>query len=216
MSEETKKQPETEQEQAAAETKAPAAESDKQEAEPAAEKTEKKDWFGKKSKELEAVKAKLEAAEQANAKLKDQVLRTAAEYDNYRKRSAREADQKFNDGVSHAVNQILAILDTLDMAANAECTDENYKKGVVMTLDKAEKALKTLNITEIESMGKPFDPNFMNAVQQVPAEDGQESGTVVRVVPERLYDGDKIIRHAPWLCRITKHDRVQKPSSDIN
>ena len=182
MSEETKKQPETEQEQAAAETKAPAAESDKQEAEPAAEKTEKKDWFGKKSKELEAVKAKLEAAEQANAKLKDQMLRTAAEYDNYRKRSAREADQKFNDGVSHAVNQILAILDTLDMAANAECTDENYKKGVVMTLDKAEKALKTLNITEIESMGKPFDPNFMNAVQQVPAEDGQESGTVVREI----------------------------------
>ncbi len=196
MSEETKKQPETEQEQAAAETKAPAAESDKQEAEPAAEKTEKKDWFGKKSKELEAVKAKLEAAEQANAKLKDQMLRTAAEYDNYRKRSAREADQKFNDGVSHAVNQILAILDTLDMAANAECTDENYKKGVVMTLDKAEKALKTLNITEIESMGKPFDPNFMNAVQPVPAEDGQESGTVVRVFQKGYMIGDKIIRHA--------------------
>ena len=196
MSEETKKQPETEQEQAAAVTKAPAAESDKQEAEPAAEKTEKKDWFGKKSKELEAVKAKLEAAEQANAKLKDQMLRTAAEYDNYRKRSAREADQKFNDGVSHAVNQILAILDTLDMAANAECTDENYKKGVVMTLDKAEKALKTLNITEIESMGKPFDPNFMNAVQQVPAEDGQESGTVVRVFQKGYMIGDKIIRHA--------------------
>ena len=196
MSEETKKQPETEQEQAAAETKAPAAESDKQEAEPAAEKTEKKDWFGKKSKELEAVKAKLEAAEQANAKLKDQMLRTAAEYDNYRKRSAREADQKFNDGVSHAVNQILAILDTLDMAANAECTDENYKKGVVMTLDKAEKALKTLNITEIESMGKPLDPDFMNAVQQVPAEDGQESGTVVRVFQKGYMIGDKIIRHA--------------------
>ena len=196
MSEETKKQPETEQEQAAAETKAPAAESDKQEAEPAAEKTEKKDWFGKKSKELEAVKAKLEAAEQANAKLKDQMLRTAAEYDNYRKRSAREADQKFNDGVSHAVNQILAILDTLDMAANAECTDENYKKGVVMTLDKAEKALKTLNITEIESMGQPFDPHFMNAVQQVPAEDGQESGTVVRVFQKGYMIGDKIIRHA--------------------
>ena len=196
MSEETKKQPETEQEQAAAETKAPAAESDKQEAEPAAEKTEKKDWFGKKSKELEAVKAKLEAAEQANAKLKDQMLRTAAEYDNYRKRSAREADQKFNDGVSYAVNQILAILDTLDMAANAECTDENYKKGVVMTLDKAEKALKTLNITEIESMGKPFDPNFMNAVQRVPAEDGQESGTVVRVFQKGYMIGDKIIRHA--------------------
>ena len=125
-----------------------------------------------------------------------QMLRTAAEYDNYRKRSAREADQKFNDGVSHAVNQILAILDTLDMAANAECTDENYKKGVVMTLDKAEKALKTLNITEIESMGKPFDPNFMNAVQQIPAPDGQESGTVITVYQKGYKLGDKIVRHA--------------------
>ena len=196
MSEETKKQPETEQEQAAAETKAPAAESDKQEAETAAEKTEKKDWFGKKSKELEAVKAKLDAAEANAAQAKDQLLRMAAEYENYRKRSTREADQKFNEGISHAVNQILAILDTLDMAANAECTDENYKKGVVMTLDKAEKALKTLNITEIESMGKPFDPNFMNAVQQVPAEDGQESGTVVRVFQQGYMIGDKLIRHA--------------------
>ena len=196
MSEETKKQPETEQEQAAAETKAPAAESDKQEAEPAAEKTEKKDWFGKKSKELEAVKAKLEAAEQANAKLKDQMLRTAAEYDNYRKRSAREADQKFNDGVSHAVNQILAILDTLDMAGNAPTTDENYKKGVVMTLDKAAKALEALHVEEIEVLGKPFDPNFMNAVQQIPAPDGQESGTVVTVFQKGYKLGDKIIRHA--------------------
>ena len=181
MSEETKKQPETEQEQAAAETKAPAAESDKQEAEPAAEKTEKKDWFGKKSKELEAVKAKLEAAEQANAKLKDQMLRTAAEYDNYRKRSAREADQKFNDGISFAVNQIIPILDTLEMAANAPTTDENYKKGVTMTLDKAAKALDVLHVEEIESLGKPFDPNFMNAVQQVPAEEGQESGQMYRL-----------------------------------
>ena len=139
---------------------------------------------------------KMEGLAKSLADEQDKYLRLAAEYDNYRKRTAREADQKFNDGVSHAVNQILAILDTLDMAANAECTDENYKKGVVMTLDKAEKALKTLNITEIESMGKPFDPNFMNAVQQVPAEDGQESGTVVRVFQKGYMIGDKIIRHA--------------------
>ena len=139
---------------------------------------------------------KLELAAKQLESVKDQFTRLTAEYDNYRKRSAREADQKFNDGVSHAVNQILAILDTLDMAANAECTDENYKKGVVMTLDKAEKALKTLNITEIESMGKPFDPNFMNAVQQIPAPDGQESGTVITVYQKGYKLGDKIVRHA--------------------
>lgn len=157
---------------------------------------EKKDWFGKKNRELEAVQAKLDAAEAKNGELKDQLLRTAAEYDNYRKRTAREADMKFNDGVSHAVTQILGILDTLDMAANADCTDENYKKGVIMTLDKAAKALETLHIAEIEALGQPFDPQFMNAVQQVPPEEGQESGTVVRVFQKGYKIGDKIIRHA--------------------
>ena len=164
-------------------------------AEPKTER-EKKDWFGKKNRELQAVQAKLEAAEAKSKELKDQLLRTAAEYDNYRKRTAREADMKFNDGVSHAVTQILTILDTLDMAANADCTDENYKKGVMMTLDKAAKALDTLHIVEIEALGKPFNPQFMNAVQQVPPEEGQESGTVVRVFQKGYKIGDKIIRHA--------------------
>ena len=143
-----------------------------------------------------ALQAKLEASEKKNAELKDQLLRTAAEYDNYRKRSQREADQKFNDGVSHAVTQILGILDTLDMAANAACVDENYKKGVMMTLDKAAKALENLHVTEIEALAKPFDPNFMNAVQQIPPEEGQESGTVVQVFQKGYKIGDKIIRHA--------------------
>ena len=143
-----------------------------------------------------ALQAKQEASEKKNAELKDQLLRTAAEYDNYRKRSQREADQKFNDGVSHAVTQILGILDTLDMAANAACADENYKKGVMMTLDKAAKALENLHVTEIEALAKPFDPNFMNAVQQIPPEEGQESGTVVQVFQKGYKIGDKIIRHA--------------------
>lgn len=158
-----------------------------------ADKTDKKE---KKHHAEAALQAKLEASEKKNAELKDQLLRTAAEYDNYRKRSQREADQKFNDGVSHAVTQILGILDTLDMAANAACTDENYKKGVMMTLDKAAKALEKLNITEIEALAQPFDPNFMNAVQQVPPAEGQESGTVVQVFQKGYKIGDKIIRHA--------------------
>ena len=144
------------------------------------------------ARELEAVKAKLDAAEKNANQAKDQLLRMAAEYENYRKRSTREADQKFNDGVSFAVNQIIPILDTLEMAANAPTTDENYKKGVTMTLDKAAKALNALHVEEIEALGKPFDPNFMNAVQQIPAPDGQESGTVVTVFQKGYKLGDKI------------------------
>ena len=136
--------------------------------------------------------ASLALAEYMCTKNKDQLLRMAAEYENYRKRSTREADQKFNDGVSFAVNQIIPILDTLEMAANAPTTDENYKKGVTMTLDKAAKALEALHVEEIEALGKPFDPNFMNAVQQIPAPDGQESGTVVTVYQKGYKLGDKI------------------------
>ena len=199
MSEETKKTPQQEQPAAEPKTAEQAApEAAAEQAAPAAEEKDgKKDgWFNKKTHELEAVKAKLEDAQQEAGQTKDKLLRMAAEYDNYRKRSTREADQKFGDGVSHAVEKIIPILDTLDMAANAPTTDENYKKGVVMTLDKAAKALEALHVEEIEVLGKPFDPNFMNAVQQIPAPDGQESGTVVTVFQKGYKLGDKIIRHA--------------------
>ena len=74
----------------------------------AKEDSKKKDgWFNKKTRELDAIKAQLDAAEQNAAKAKDQLLRMAAEYDNYRKRSAREADQKFGDGVSFAVIRLV-------------------------------------------------------------------------------------------------------------
>ena len=215
MSEETKKTAEAP-EQEAKETEAAPQEAEQPETapeekaqqaapeqEPAAEAADPKDdkkkdggWVNKKARELEAVKAKLDAAEANAAQAKDQLLRMAAEYENYRKRSTREADQKFNDGISFAVNQIIPILDTLEMAANAPTTDENYKKGVTMTLDKAAKALDALHVEEIEALGKPFDPNFMNAVQQIPAPDGQESGTVITVYQKGYKLGDKIVRHA--------------------
>ena len=214
MSEETKKAPEAEAgtpepdkvqdgsaETAAEQPASPGAGSGEAaaapEAEAAKDEPKKKDgWFNKKNREAEALKAKLDAAEKNAAQLKDQLLRVAAEYDNYRKRTSREADQKFNDGVSYAVGQIIPILDTLEMAANAPCADENYKKGVTMTLEKAAKAFQTLRVEEIEVLGKPFDPNLMNAVQQVPAQEGQESGTVVTVYQKGYKLGDKIVRHA--------------------
>ena len=179
--------PETEPVKEAQTAEAPAAEEQDVPQDPKA----KKEWFGKK-----AAKARADAAEQAAAQAKDQLLRTAAEYDNFRRRSAKEQDAAFNNGVGFAVNQILTILDTLEMAANAACTDENYKKGVVMTLDKASAALTALKVEEIPAEGQPFDPNLHNAVMQKPAEDGQKSGTVVQVFQKGYKIGDRIIRHA--------------------
>ena len=155
MSEETKKTAEAPEQEAKETETAPqeapetaAAPEKEAEAEPADAK--KKDgWFNKKAREMDAVKAKLDAAEKNAAQAKD-----------------------------------------------APTTDENYKKGVTMTLDKAAKALDTLHVEEIEALGKPFDPNFMNAVQQIPAPDGQESGTVITVYQKGYKLGDKIVRHA--------------------
>ena len=121
MSQEEKKQTAPETEAAAEKPETPAQEAPEKEAPQAEEKNEGKHEGKHHHHETAALQAKLEAEEKKNADLKNQLLRTAAEYDNYRKRSQREADQKFNDGVSHAVTQILGILDTLDMAANAAC-----------------------------------------------------------------------------------------------
>lgn len=144
----------------------------------------------------EALKQKLEQAEKQAEQLKDQLMRTAAEYDNFRKRSAREQDASFNNGISFAVSEILVILDTLEMAANAPTADEEYKKGVVLTLEKAATALNNMKVEEIPALGLPFDPNLHNAVMQQPAAEGQESGNVIQVYQKGYKMGDKVIRHA--------------------
>ena len=86
----------------------------------------------------EDVHARLAAAQQKAedlsgqlAQAKDTLMRTAAEYDNFRKRSAREKDAAFGDGVAFAVEKLLGVLDTLSLAANTPTQDENYKKGVI-------------------------------------------------------------------------------------
>lgn len=195
MSEEMKNPAQQPEEQPAEETKAAETGAPEENAgqEPKKHGKEKKKDL---AAELEAAKAQAEAAEAALSAAKDQLLRTAAEYENFRKRSAREQDAAFNNGVGFAVSQILTILDTLDMAANAPTTDENYKKGVMMTLDKAAAAFKVLKVEEIPALGLPFDPEVHSAVMQQPAAEGQESGTVVQVFQKGYKLGDKVVRHA--------------------
>lgn len=199
MSEEMKNPAQQPEEQPAEQTQAPDPQAAGQPEGETAEKETKKHGKEKKkdlAAELEAAKAAAAAAEAALSAAKDQLLRTAAEYENFRKRSAREQDAAFNNGVGFAVSQILSILDTLDMAANAPTTDENYKKGVMMTLDKAAAAFKVLKVEEIPALGQPFDPEVHSAVMQQPAAEGQESGTVVQVFQKGYKLGDKVVRHA--------------------
>ena len=146
--------------------------------------------------ELAALKTKLEQAEKKLAETKDTLLRTAAEYENFRKRSAREHDAAFDNGVSFAVNTLLPVLDTLEIAADAPTADESYKKGVTMTLDKCREAFGKMGVSEIEAQGKPFDPELHAAVLQQPSTDDMPSGTVTQVMQKGYLLHDKVIRHA--------------------
>lgn len=130
------------------------------------------------------------------AQTKDTLLRTAAEYDNFRKRSAREKDAAFGDGVAFAVEKLLGVLDTLSLAANTPTQDENYKKGVMMTLEQCAKAFEAIGVEEIEAEGKPFDPQLCAAVMQQAAPEGTESGTVTQVLQKGYTYKGKVVRHA--------------------
>lgn len=147
-------------------------------------------------KELDETKKQLEKTSKERDDAKDTLMRTAAEYDNYRKRTTREKEASFSDGVSSAVTQLLPVIDTLELAICAPTSDENYKKGVEMTLEKCRQAFEKLGIEEIEAEGKPFDPNLHNAMMQDAAGEGVESGTITRVLQKGYTLSGKVIRHA--------------------
>lgn len=129
------------------------------------------------------------------AAVKDQLVRTMAEYDNFRKRSAREKDALRSEIITNVTSKFLPVLDNLERALNAECSDENYKNGVKMIGDSFLETLKGLGVEEIASDGAKFDPNYHQAVQRVEAPDA-ESGTVVQTFAKGYKIGEKVIRFA--------------------
>jgi len=82
------------------------------------------------------------------------------------------------------------------LAANAPTQDENYKKGVMMTLEQCAKAFEAIGVEEIEAEGKPFDPQLCAAVMQQAAPEGTESGTVTQVLQKGYTYKGKVVRHA--------------------
>lgn len=143
-----------------------------------------------------------ENAEDEGAKLseeleqvKDRLIRTMAEYDNFRKRSAREKDALRADIITSVTSKFLPVLDNLERALAAECSDENYKKGVQMIYDSFMQTLGDLGVKEIESDGAAFDPAKHQAVQRVES-DEFESGMIAQTFAKGYMVGDKVIRFA--------------------
>lgn len=126
---------------------------------------------------------------------KEKHLRLFAEYDNYRKRTAKEKTETYQNASVKCIEQLLPVIDSFERSIEAECSDENFKNGMVMIFGQMKAFLEKMNVTVIEALGAEFDPNFHNAIQQLESTE-YESNHVCAVYQKGYMLGDKLIRPA--------------------
>ena len=148
--------------------------------------------------EAPAEAAKPSELDQAKADLAqehDNYLRLAAEYDNFRKRSQKEKDSLYGDVKAETLKKFLPVYDNLVRALAQSTEDEAYRRGVEMIMNQFNVTMEKLGVTEIECLGKKFDPAFHNAVMHVEDEEKGEN-EIVEVFQKGFMMGDKVIRFA--------------------
>ena len=123
----------------------------------------------------------------------ERYLRLMAEFDNYKKRSAKERENIYTDVRVDTVTKFLPVFDNLERAMKTETADEAYKRGVEMTFNQLMDVFKKLGVEEIESVGKTFDPAMHNAVMHVEDEAHGEN-EIVEEFQKGFKIGDKVIR----------------------
>lgn len=128
--------------------------------------------------------------------LNDKYLRMLAEFDNYKRRTQKEKDETYNRSLGDTIVKLLPVLDTLEISMKNETGDvENYRKGIELVIKKFYETLEKMEVTPIEAVNQPFDPNFHNAVMN--SEDGEgESGTVLEEFQKGYMHKDRVIRHS--------------------
>ena len=126
---------------------------------------------------------------------RDKYLRLAAEYDNYRKRSAKEREMMYGDARADTITRLLPVYDNLERALKMECADEAFYKGVEMTMTQLTEILETMGVKQIPAMGEPFDPNLHNAVLNIEDPELGEK-TVAEECQKGFMLGERVIRHS--------------------
>ncbi len=162
------------------------------------EEPEKKETDSAESEESEKTPDITEKLDKITAELgeaNDKYLRLYAEYDNYRKRTAKEKTQTYGDATVKCIQEILPVLDSFERALDAECTDEKFKSGMVMIHTQLTDILKKLGVTEMEALGCQFDPNIHNAIKKTEDESLGEN-EICEVFQKGYMLGDRVIRHA--------------------
>lgn len=141
----------------------------------------------------------LEEANEKLAEAEDKYLRLCAEFENYKKRTQKEKEARYADACIDAVAEILPVLDNLDRALAVEVTSEDavsFKAGVEMTKKQMIDSLTKLGVTEIEALGKEFDPNLHNAVMHAEDDSVGENIVVEEFMKGYIYKEDRVVRYS--------------------
>lgn len=142
----------------------------------------------KEDTELNSMKIELEETT-------DRLKRLMAEFDNFKKRSAKERESLYNSLLGDIISKLLPVVDNLEQAANSNSTDEGYKQGTQLVLKQFMDVLSSLGVQEIEGVGSTFNPEYHEAVSAVQDENLGEK-EVKEVFRKGYKIGDRVVRHA--------------------
>lgn len=176
--EETKQEEKQEEKQETAENNKEASEDD--------DKKDELDMLRKNKEEIKKLTNQVET-------LKDRLLRLTAEYENYRKRTAKEKEGIYTDACADVLKEVLPTLDNLERAYAADGSVEDLKKGIEMTMKGLQSSFEKLGVEEIP-VDEGFDPNLHQAVMHV-EDENLDKNVVAEVFMKGYKKGDKVIRH---------------------
>lgn len=152
-------------------------------------------------KEQESANAENKAEQQLSELQKklddanDKLLRTAAEYDNFRRRSQKEKEAIYSDSKSEIVGKLLPVIDNFERSAASQGDFESYKKGIEMTVKQLFDVMSALGVEAFGEAGDSFDPNIHNGVMHIEDENLPEN-TVAEVFVKGYKLSDRVVRHA--------------------
>ena len=125
----------------------------------------------------------------------DRLKRLMAEFDNFKKRSAKEREGLYNSLLADIISSFLPVVDNLEKAVNSQTEDEGYKQGVELVLKQFTDVLSSLGVKEIETNGTTFNPEYHEAVSSVQDENLGEK-EIKETYRKGYKIGDRVIRHA--------------------
>lgn len=164
-----------------------------------AEKEENKEVELKKEKnnsdEIIELKKQIDTQKIELGETEDRLKRVAAEFDNYKKRSAKEKEMMYNSLLADIISKFLPVVDNLEKALEAKTEDENYKQGIELVLRQFKDVLTASGVKEIETVGKTFDPELHEAVGSVIDENLGEK-EIKQEYRKGYMIGNKVIRHS--------------------